>query len=207
QYNFLKNTVSVYNDYYRAFINCQLSIRIFNMNMSEKYSENIFINIPKDCVLNDVITVDLPEDLSKVHFIKLELKDNNGQQISDTFYWRSTNEYKGPGSPTGPLYADFSELEKLPPVHLLKTVGKESLKNSELFHVNVKNLSETLAFFLQIKMIDQLTGNLIRPVFYEDNFFSLLPNESRTIDVKVLKSLLQQKQVSIVIDGWNVVQN
>ncbi|NOY59461.1 MAG: glycoside hydrolase family 2, partial [Calditrichaeota bacterium] len=78
QYNFLKNTVSVYNDYYQAFANCQLSIRIFNIDMSEKYYENIFINIPEDCVLNDVITVDLPDDLSKVHFIKLELKDNNG---------------------------------------------------------------------------------------------------------------------------------
>ena len=207
QYNFLKNTVSVYNDYSRPFANCQLSVRIFNMDMSEKYSEKIFINIPKDCVLTDVITVDLPKDLSKVHFIKLELKDNNGRQISDTFYWRSTNEYKGPGSPTGPLYAGFSELGNLPPAYLLKTVGKESLKNSELYHVNVKNLSKNLAFFLQIKLIDQLTGKLIRPVFYKDNFFSLLPNESKTIDVKVLKSLLHEKQAKVVIDGWNVVQN
>ena len=37
-----------------------------------------------------------PTDLTPVHFIKLELNDENGQLLSDNFYWRSNKpgDYK-----------------------------------------------------------------------------------------------------------------
>lgn len=40
--------------------------------------------------------IDFPANITPVHFIKLRLYDERGKEVSDNFYWRSTNRYEGP---------------------------------------------------------------------------------------------------------------
>ena len=42
------------------------------------------------------------------------------------------------------------------------------------------------------------------PVFYSDNYVSLLPGESKTITIEAPASALGADQPLVVVDGWNV---
>jgi exo-1,4-beta-D-glucosaminidase len=45
----------------------------------------------------------------------------------------------------------------------------------------------------------------VTPIFWEDNYFSLLPGESRTVSAKFDSSLLNGKEAVVELDGWNAV--
>jgi hypothetical protein len=44
-------------------------------------------------------------------------------------------------------------------------------------------------------------GQRILPVYYDDNFFSLLPGESRTVHVETRTA---DKDLHVTASGWNV---
>jgi exo-1,4-beta-D-glucosaminidase len=44
----------------------------------------------------------------------------------------------------------------------------------------------------------------ITPIFWEDNYFSLLPGESRTVAAKFDQASQDGKEAVVVLDGWNV---
>jgi exo-1,4-beta-D-glucosaminidase len=47
-------------------------------------------------------------------------------------------------------------------------------------------------------------GEDITPIFWEDNYFSLLPGEKRTVTAKFDPAALDGKEAVVVLDGWNV---
>jgi hypothetical protein len=196
QYDFLKNTVSVNNEYYSSFEGT-VSIRIFNDDMKLKYEQKVSVVVGSDRIANDVICVSLPADLSQVHFIRLDVFNAQGSPISDTFYWRSKDEYAGKKTYSGPLYSGFQDIEKLPQIELDLKVQEENGK----YIVSLKNPSKALAFMIRIKLADSKTGKPVRPSFYTDNFFSLLPGEAKAISIESYKI---PESPSIVIEGWNV---
>lgn len=196
QYDFIKNTVSVNNEYYTPFEG-SASIRIFNLDMTLKYERKVPIRVGSDMMANDIIKVALPADLSEVHFIRLDVYDAEGDSVADTFYWRSNDDYLGTKTYSGPLYSGFQDIEKLPTVELDLTVKKKNGKHL----VTLKNPSKALAFMIRVKLADSKTGKPIRPTFYTDNFFSLLPGEEKTVEIESYET---PASAVIVVDGWNV---
>ena len=196
QYDFIKNTVSVNNEYYTPFEGSVL-IRVFNLDMTLKYEQRVPVKIGSDTIGNDLIKADLPADLSEVHFIRLDVYDKKGKPVADTFYWRSNDKYLGKKTYSGPLYSGFQDIEKLPEVELDVKVKKKDGK----YVVRLKNPSDTLAFMIRVKLADSKTEKPIRPTFYSDNFFSLLPNEEKIVEIESYKTSVP---ADIIIDGWNV---
>jgi hypothetical protein len=47
-------------------------------------------------------------------------------------------------------------------------------------------------------------GNDVLPIFWEDNYISLLPGESRDVFVRVRKSDLGASYPELLVDGFNV---
>lgn len=114
QFDFLKNTVSVYNELYQYFEGLRVNFRLLNMDMETVLEEETHINIEEDAVANDILKIDIPtEKLSPIHFIKLEVYDKDGNLVSDTFYWRSKDKYEGPWTVGGPLHGGFKSLSEL----------------------------------------------------------------------------------------------
>ena len=42
------------------------------------------------------------------------------------------------------------------------------------------------------------------PVYYSDNYLSLVPNESRTITIEAARVDLKGEAAVVLVDGWNV---
>lgn len=202
QFDYLKNTVSVYNDYYEAFKNYKVTAEVYDLNSKKVWNKSQTIDIPEDGVVNDVFKIDFPQNITQVHFIKLRLYNEKGKEVGNTFYWRSNDKYEGSKTLTGPTSSGFEDLSKLKEVQL-KTKHKLS-KNEDwqVMEMEVRNPSSTVAFFVQLQYLDE-NGKPVRPSFYTDNFFSLLPGESKKVTIETaIKNLPANGK--FVVKGWNV---
>lgn len=202
QFDYLKNTVSVVNDYYQEFNGYKVSAEVYNIKSKKVWQKFQGIDIPEDGVVNDVFKIDFPADISQVHFIKLRLFDNRNKEIASTFYWRSNDKYEGKETLTGPTSSGFESLSELPEVKL-STKYKTRQENDKFFiDAEIKNTSGNIAFFTQLQFLDE-KEKPVRPSFYTDNFFSLLPGESKKVTIETADEKLSLRN-SFVIKGWNV---
>jgi exo-1,4-beta-D-glucosaminidase len=68
--------------------------------------------------------------------------------------------------------------------------------------VDVKNSSSSVAFFLHLRAVKPGTEEEIAPVFWDDNFISLMPGDARAL---MASGLAEAKgEMEIKLDGWNV---
>ncbi|GET28837.1 beta-mannosidase [Prolixibacter sp. SD074] len=205
QFDFIKNTVSVYNDEYRSFKNLRVRFRLINMDMTTVLEKEMHLNLDEDAVANDILKIDLPtEKLTAVHFIKLEVYDSKDSLIADTFYWRSTDSYKGPWTVGGPLQGGFETLNQLTPATLTCSAKWKDENGRRYYTVNLSNKTGQLAFFNRLKVVNAADSSLVCPAFYSDNYFSLLPGESKTITVDFAIKDMKDAQTKVELEGFNV---
>ncbi|GAA5483428.1 glycosyl hydrolase 2 galactose-binding domain-containing protein [Haloferula sargassicola] len=205
QYDFIKNTVSVNNELPHAFRGLSLDARILNFDMSEVYHKTTRFDLPPDRFLAGVQQVELPENLSPVHFIKLELRDRTGKMVSENFYWRSNQKYEPGRTWTGPLFAGFGDLSELPKVELETQLTQGEEKGRPFARIDVANPSKGLAFMVWVRLQDSRDGKPVRPAFYSDNFISLLPGEARSIRIDYPDGV-DPRTTQVLVDGWNVAR-
>ncbi|WEK38311.1 MAG: glycoside hydrolase family 2 [Candidatus Pseudobacter hemicellulosilyticus] len=202
QFDYLKNTVSVYNDYREKFSGYRLQVEVYDIRSQKIYSKETTLDIPADGLVKDALLIDFPATVTPVHFIKLRLLDKTGKLVDDPFYWRSTDAYKGAWTLTGPAVSGFQSINELEKVEL-KTSGIQ--RKGDRLTLTLSNPSSSIAFFTELQLQDP-AGNSIAPVFYSDNFFNLLPGESKTIQIDIdLAS--RRKDIRLILGGFNVQRN
>ena len=202
QFDYLKNTVSVINDYLQAFKDYTVTAQIFDMNSRKVSEQSVLVNIPADGCADDVLTLTFPGNISQVHFINLQLKDQNSQIVSENFYWRSKDRYLGRRTLTGPCTSGFESLASMPRTHLKISCRQHAAGHHVYYDVTLRNDTKQIAFFNQLQLFDG-TKHSVRPAFYSDNFFTLLPEAVKKITIEVSDSVLP-KNVSLHLSGWNV---
>jgi hypothetical protein len=102
---------------------------------------------------------------------------------------------------TGPATAGFEPLQtmKITSLNTQYTVVKKDKTFS--IDANIKNPTMRIAFFIQMELLDK-NGKPVRPSFYTDNFFSLLPGESKHITIETNEDAVLSS--TLVVKGWNI---
>ena len=123
--------------------------------------------------------------LSKVHFIKLKLKDAAGKLMSENFYWRGTN------------MKDFTALNELPKVK--PEVSYRAEKRNAKYYVTAKISSpKGVAFGIRVQLLNSKTGTQVLPAIMSDNYFTLLKGESREVIAEFDETLLKDDEKPVV---------
>jgi exo-1,4-beta-D-glucosaminidase len=198
QYSYDDGSVRIVNGLYKDFRNLKLSARVYNYNMEVKYSKDLNTDVKPD--ESRKLNLDgWPRNLAGVYFLKLTLADESGKEISSNFYWLSDK---------GDEKADFTQLNNLPKVQLKYTVSTLKNENGKSsLVVDIENPSANLAFMINPKIIGKTSGNLVCPVFWDDNYFSLLPGEKRKIKVEFFMGDLNGETPVCQIEGWNILRS
>jgi len=68
----------------------------------------------------------------------------------------------------------------------------------------MQNPSSTLAFAVNPKIKKSVSGDLVLPIYWEDNYFSLLPGEKRRVKVEFDIKDIGTEEPSLVVSGWNI---
>ncbi|MEJ2617820.1 MAG: glycoside hydrolase family 2 TIM barrel-domain containing protein, partial [Ignavibacteriaceae bacterium] len=199
-----KANIYLLNDKQEPVENCKYIARILDIEgntLIEKSGKaeakiNESIKIGK-------IEYKIPDNMKgRTVFVSVVLKNNNNREISYALYPIAVNKTTNPED-----YFDiFEELNRMPQVPLKVSFKdphiKFNLKGNGLTTLHISNPSDNLAFFVGIKMIDE---SETFKSDYSDNYFALLPGESRdiiiTITNKEQKTL--PRQVSFEVAGWN----
>ena len=154
-------------------------------------------------------TVDWPEKLSKVHFMKLELLDASGKPVSDNFYWH--NRACNPSDPKDlrddnklVRADDLRDLDTLPRVTLATKAKTAEKGGRTLVAVELKNESKAMAVMAHLQLRGKRTGARVLPTTYSDNYVSLVPGESKRILVSCETAQLKGEAPFVTVDGWNV---
>jgi hypothetical protein len=70
--------------------------------------------------------------------------------------------------------------------------------------VNVSNPTRVVALMIRLKVVRNRSGDRVLPAFYSDNYFSLLPGETREASVEFSSADLAGELPKVIEEGWNV---
>ena len=194
QYCYDDNSIKIVNCFYHDFNGLIVKVKIFDFNMKQVSSNKMDANVAAD-TSQKIFTIETPKGISKVYFLKLELDDAKGKQISSNFYWLSSK---------GDEKADFTDLGKLP--HAKINVKASSIVqegNSGKLTIKIINKSKGLAFAVNPIILKLKSKDPVLPVFWEDNYISLLPGEKRVVKVEFNMKNLDGERPLLKVDGWN----
>src|SRR5208283_4861018 len=177
-YGYDDHSIWVVSSQYEDVKGLKLTTKIYNLDMSEKFSHEDPVDAPADSTAK-IFTLPKVAGLSPVYFVVLRLTDSNGRLAGSNFYWLSTKpetldwaKSNWWMTPTD-SYADFTALKQLPKVKLKVTEHTEA------------------------------KGEEILPVVWEDNYISLFPGEKRELTAIYRSNEFGAEKAVVEVSGWN----
>ncbi|HEX3745997.1 MAG TPA: glycoside hydrolase family 2 protein [Bryobacteraceae bacterium] len=202
QYSYDDRSIAIVNSYFKPFSGMKASVNVYNLDMSRKFSRQTAVDVEANSSTRLFQLPDL-QGLSSTYFIDLLLTDAAGKTVSRNFYWLSTSpetldfdKSTWYVTPTR-TFADYTALNRLPTVDLNATARSQAQSTT----VTVTNPGKTLAFAVHLAVKHEPGGEEILPVLWQDNYFALLPGESR--QVTATYSPVRGTPV-VEVDGWNI---
>lgn len=207
QYSYDNQSIVVVNSTLKTYPDVTASAAVYDLNLKQRFSKEVKLDIPADSS-NVAFALPVLSKLSKTYFVRLALKNKEGEIVSRNFYWLSTKPDVSNWSASTwyytPLagYAHLAGLEKLPKVTLRASLQKQNAGDTAQDVVTVENPTSHLAFFIHLTVLKGDEG--VHPVFWQDNDFELMPGEKREIGATYSQSELGGAGPAIRVTGWNV---
>ena len=190
-YNPVNKIVEVVNQTFQRYHDLMLEVRSITPTGKDSLITSWIIQVRPTSVQK---YVQLERIIPKLYsseggFLDLRLLNMSHRLMSENLYWLpdSTGQYTG--------------IEHMPAADI---TAQAAQIDSNRIAVNIKDPSGgPLAFFNRISLVDSLTGKRILPVFYSDNYVSVLPGEQLTVYISCTAGEDIADAV-VSISGWNV---
>ncbi|MDR3459796.1 MAG: glycoside hydrolase family 2 TIM barrel-domain containing protein [Verrucomicrobiae bacterium] len=192
QLNEKNGEMEVINHLPAALLKAKALVKIYNLDGTLAGQHEFAVN----AAATSETTLGLvawPTDLSAVHFVKLELRDGRGKLLSDNFYWRTLKQ------------DDFQALGGLPAVTLDAKIKRHDSGGKCRLEVTLHNPGPPVALMTHLQLRRKDSGERVLPVYYSDNYVSLVAGETRELSIEAAESNLQGELPLVVVDGWNGV--
>jgi exo-1,4-beta-D-glucosaminidase len=200
QYRFDDRKIVVVNSTLRAYQGLHVHAKVLDLAGKERFAHESSLNVAADGV---AMAFAIPAQ-GATSFLKLELRDSEGRIVSQNFYWVPAKLAQLDWAKTTYVntpalsYADMRDLSSLPRTSVQWSTRRE---RGEIA-VDLRNSGNSVAFFLHLRAVKAGTDEEIVPIFWNDNFVSLMPGDARALTVSGLPDA--KEEVEIKLDGWNV---
>jgi exo-1,4-beta-D-glucosaminidase len=207
QYSYDDRSVVVVNSRYESATALTADVRVFDINLKQKFEYRGKVEVAADGV-QPVVTIPVfpSEPDMETYFVALQLEDSAGKRASSNFYWlpRKTAVIaweKTPDTTYTPVssYDDLTALTSLPRVGLQLT--ESILENGKRVRLKLRNPGPHLAF--QVHLDLKTDAQTFLPVMWDDDYFALMPGETRVITGSVADNQPLHRP-TITVDGWNI---
>ena len=187
-------SVSVVNTTNDSHNGLSVSANVYSLDNKQLLHHEEHRDAAADAV-TEGFTLDLASLLAQdaMVLVKLELRNSSGEVVSENLYW------------LGAESASYRHLNRLPVVSL--TTAATSMRSGDDVHLRIKlrNNGTVVSLANKLTLINAADGSRVLPAYYSDNYVSLLPGESREIDIEYgAKSA--NGAVQVALRGWNTVK-
>jgi exo-1,4-beta-D-glucosaminidase len=208
QYSYDDQSIVVVNHGSAAQNGLTAAVRVYGLDANVELSKDVAVDIGEDASKR-VFTLPAMADPGAVYFVGLTLS-RGGQALSHNFYWLSRKAeivdwaHSDFYHTATAQFADFTALQTLPATTIDAKAVFGSDAHGAVAHVTLENRSTQLAFFVRLSLAREAGGELVAPVFYQDNYVSLAPGEQRQVDVRYQSADLHGATPALSVRGWNV---
>ncbi len=112
--------------------------------------------------------------------------------VSENFYWRGVED------------GNYQALNKLPHVKLEDATIVKRSGEDWIITTTLINSTDTPALMVRLKVVGKQSGKRILPVFFSDNYVSLMPGEKKLITMKFKNCDTRGEKPAIEISGFNL---
>jgi hypothetical protein len=167
-----------------------LSAKVYSLE-----NKLLFENTQKVQVSANALTAGFKLDLAPflstgMVFVRLALNDVAGKAISDNLYWLDGGE-------------SYRPLNHLPPASVSATATATKDGDEIKIHVQLENRGSSAALANKLTLEAASDGARILPAYLSDNYVSLLPGESRAIEIEY-PATAEPGPARLAIRGWNL---
>jgi mannosylglycoprotein endo-beta-mannosidase len=135
--------------------------------------------------------VDLRGKQAQVQFLKLNITYvSTGLPIDENVYWFPKND----------------DRKVLMQLGSAKIVGQMMKSDNGKFTVDVANSGDVAAFFVRMKVVRASDGEMVIPVFFDDNYIVLMPGEKKSVlvDITSLSNDDRNTPLMLHLEGVNL---
>jgi beta-mannosidase len=193
QLNEKTGNLMVINNHPVALADAQAEATLYNVDGSVAARQKVAVTAAPS-LTTDLGPLVLPDKLSPVYFVKLTLRNAAGQLLSDNFYWQARAEQRD----------DLRGLNDLPAIALETKVTRTDAEGKCRLTMTLHNPGSQVALMAHLQLRRQRTGARVLPVYYTDNYISLVPDETKTVTIEAAQADLQGDRPLVVVDGWNI---
>jgi len=186
--------VMVANNTFKPHANMMIAVKSYSISGKEEIISQVISDVTATTTKRYFSIKEYTDKLAQAGggFIDLELLDMDKNIISQNIYWLADDK------------GEYSGLQKLA-ASQLQTSAK--LLSPGKVAVTLTNpAGAPVAFFNRLSLIDAQSNKRLLPVFYSDNYVSVLPGTNRTIvidyDTKQYPNL-----PLLSISGWNLKEH
>lgn len=191
QWNPATDEVEVVNYHAGLRPGLKARVQVLNMDATVAWEKEVSVDSREDTT-EKCIKLEFPDGLSQVHFIKLTLEEN-GKAVSENFYHRSKVEN------------NYQALKQLPKVSLRAQTQYDKGDDGEWkAEVTVENRSDAPALMVRLNIVGDKDGKQFLPIFYSDNYFALLPGETKVVRVHWKDVDTRGNAPLLKVSGYNV---
>jgi hypothetical protein len=194
QLDLATDAVEVVNTTPEPAAGVRVTADVFSLDNRSLLHRDALVEIPSDEVVTPLHLELAPLEKDAVVLVKLELKDQTGKVISSNLYWLTAESQ------------NYRELTLLTPASVTATAKSKRAGDSVQVHVELKNSGTGIALQNKLTLVKASDGSRILPAYYDDNYVSLLPGESREIDIEYPASAANDAVPQLTLRGFNLPQ-
>ncbi len=203
-YDYGDNGIYLVNQTGKAPGICSTTVAVYDLNSKIILNQTI-TNNPLAYGSQKIDDLSSVTPQTPVYFLDLKTTSDSGME-ADNFYWLSTkpdvlDEENSTWFVT-PIksFADFTALNQMPQANVKAGVSFGISNDGTHADVTLTNSSDTLAFFIEMKIVGANSHQYITPVFWDDNYVTIPPHAS-----KVFHAHFPSGQTpELKLQGWNV---
>jgi mannosylglycoprotein endo-beta-mannosidase len=187
--NPLDSMVTIVNNGFTTKNNLMVQAKAYDMDGKDYFYSQVFNSVGPSSVrrlfpLNDFLAkLDKKEGV----FVSLRILDQKQSILSENIYWLPGKDGE---------YSGLKSIKQAP----LKVAAVDR-KNGKVEVILSNASGNTVAFFNRVALINGSTNERLLPAFYDDNYVSILPGESKTVTVEYTG---KQSNLAVEVYGWNV---
>src|ERR1700722_18137968 len=203
-YNYGDKGIYLVNQTGKNFGDFRTTISVYDLN-SKKILEQTITNASEAYGSQKIFDLSNLAAETPVYFLDLHSQSDD-KAIANNFYWLSTkpdvlDEGKSEWFVTpNKSFADFTVLNQLPEAKIRSSVSFKRATNGTDAEVTLANTGDTLAFFIEMRIVGTKSQQSLTPVFWDDNYVSLPPHATKTFHAHFPTG----DEPELKLPAWNV---